>query len=102
MSRLRRQVPGEAQQKAQQPAASFSAVPVASPDEQRLSWRALRSVGAGFWLTDPQLLRCACEGHQLPSCSDATLRSCHKPYCIRTTQASCLQTASCTPLGMMF
>ena len=78
-SRLGCQVPGEAESKAQQPVASFSAVPAAPPDEQRLTWRALRSVGAGFWLTDPQLLRCARAGWQLLSCSNVTCQLSHAP-----------------------
>ena len=87
------QVPGEAESKAQQPAASFSAVPAAPPDEQRLTWRALRSVGAGFWLTDPPLLRCARAGWQLLSCSNVTCQL-SQAQRIRTTHTSHMQRAA--------
>lgn len=41
-------------------ASSFLAMPAGVPaGEVRLSWRALRAAGAGFWLTDAALLRCA-------------------------------------------
>ena len=30
----------------------------AADAEALLSWRALKAIGAGFWLTDPQFLRC--------------------------------------------
>ncbi len=47
--------------KQQDGAVSFlSAAATSGPGaEALLSWRTLRAAGAGFWLSDPQLLRCA-------------------------------------------
>ena len=57
-----RQVPeAEAEVKQDDGAVSFlsAAVTSGSGAEALLSWRALRAVGVGFWLSDPHLLRCA-------------------------------------------
>lgn len=65
------QVPDEAAAAAgDKPAASsFLAVAAAAPaDGQRLSWQLLRAIGAGFWLTDAQLVRC---GGTLGNCRTA-------------------------------
>ncbi len=54
------QVPQPEEEAKKAPAApSFMSTAVAAAAEEgRLTWRGLRAVGAGFWLSDPQLLRC--------------------------------------------